>query len=52
MKVQADRHFHELSDYVPTFVMTRLNIKIIKELIKTKNKNLEKMKRKNAFSGP
>jgi len=51
IKVQGDRHFHVLSDYVLTFAMTRFNIKIIEKLIKKKNKKLKKMKRKNAFSG-
>ena len=51
MKVQGGRGFRALSDYVPSFVMTRFYQRRIEKLVKKRNKILKKMKEKNAFLG-
>ena len=50
MKVQGGRGFCALSDYVLSFVMTRIYLKRIEKLMKTRNKNLKKVKEKSIFS--
>ena len=51
MKVREGRGFCALSDYVLSFVMTRFYLKRIENLMRTKNKNLKKVKEKNPFLG-